>query len=595
MTHASLQSGVPFVQALQLLFRPSHRRVEAGILWPRLRLALSMPLAIVGIACILVAAANWHVLNKLMAENTTVIVTDVPAPTNAEGHVIGIPTQIETVTKPVTDAFVNHKIFANKKTGEGGIPFNVVIVVLSSVGIVGGLVLLASSGLAWRRKPGALKVLRKFYVVGYIVPLIGIYVAGEAMNVLIRDGIYLYEKSVLTAWWTIPIKLGLVLGLLVTVTLLVLAHLLARSDEAADIYQSEKIPRQNLGILYAGTGRDRRVRTTQWQSLGVHAVAILVLPWLLIFGAWTAGPPDYAIPGGGGGGSVEQTVTVKVQQKPKRKRTFVTNYRSAIIFESPDMDRDTEVQPMVEEQTSATYSATGVGPGRGPGKGPGTGPGWGDRGPGTIRFIRLEHGGKAWDDGMTNETGRADMNFLEEWRDLGFQISPPESMPIAALKTYQHRRERMPPFVFITGQSLTGLTTADYQTLKKYCEDGGMLFVDSAGPAFDRDFRDLMRNHVFPGQPLSDIPNDDPIFREPYYFPTGAPMLWPHGANPRALGIRAPNSSRLCVFYYPGDLHDAWKSGHSGLSQDKAKRAMQLGINVVNYAISNYVDMYPGK
>jgi len=211
---------------------------------------------------------------------------------------------------------------------------------------------------------------------------------------------------------------------------------------------------------------------------------------------------------------------------------------------------------------------------------------------GEIRFIRLEHGGKAWNDGMTNETGRSDMNFLEKWKELGFQIGKPESIPIAALK--QYKKGQAPPFVFLTGQSLTGLTTADYQTLKRYCEDGGMLFVDGAGGAFDRDFRDLMRT-VFPDQPLSDIPNDDPIFRGPYDFPTGAPQLWAHGVNPRALGIRAPGSSRLCVFYYSGDLHDAWKSGHSGLSQDKAKRAMQLGINVVNYAIENYVDMYSGK
>jgi len=209
-----------------------------------------------------------------------------------------------------------------------------------------------------------------------------------------------------------------------------------------------------------------------------------------------------------------------------------------------------------------------------------------------IRFIRLEHSGKAWDDGMTAQTGRADLNFLEYFRNLsGFTIRQPESIPIAMLKLY--KPGQAPPFVFLTGQSLGGITVSDCTTLRQYCKEGGLIFASNGGGSFDHDFRELMKR-TFPDQPLAEIPADDPILREPYVFPADEPWRWSPGST-RALGVRAPGTSRLCVFYFPGDLHDAWKAGHSGLSQDKAITAYKLGVNVVAYAVTNYIEMHEAK
>ena len=73
----------------------------------------------------------------------------------------------------------------------------------------------------------------------------------------------------------------------------------------------------------------------------------------------------------------------------------------------------------------------------------------------------------------------------------------------------------------------------------------------------------------------------------PYSFPNGAPPLWHHGGS-RALGIKHKN--RWVVFYHPGNVHDAWKTGHSGLDPRLAQGAIEISINVVYYAFTHYLE-----
>jgi hypothetical protein len=73
----------------------------------------------------------------------------------------------------------------------------------------------------------------------------------------------------------------------------------------------------------------------------------------------------------------------------------------------------------------------------------------------------------------------------------------------------------------------------------------------------------------------------------PYTFANGAPPLWHHGGM-RALGIK--HKGRWVVFYHPGDINDAWKTGHSGISPELARGAFQMGINIIYYAFTNYLE-----
>jgi len=73
----------------------------------------------------------------------------------------------------------------------------------------------------------------------------------------------------------------------------------------------------------------------------------------------------------------------------------------------------------------------------------------------------------------------------------------------------------------------------------------------------------------------------------PYAFPNGAPPLWHHGGMD-ALGIK--HKGRWVVFYHPGDINDAWKAGHSGLRPELAKGAFQMGVNIVYYSFTHYLE-----
>ena len=132
------------------------------------------------------------------------------------------------------------------------------------------------------------------------------------------------------------------------------------------------------------------------------------------------------------------------------------------------------------------------------------------------------------------------------------------------------------------------ISDAEVKVIRKYCLDmGGMLFADNGGGNFDTGFRRLLKL-VFPELPIVEIPFDDVIFRQPFYFPKGAPPLWHHSGN-TAMGVKY--RGRWVVFYHQGDLIDAWKDGHSGASEGVTMEAYKMGVNVMNYAFNQYMQM----
>ena len=176
---------------------------------------------------------------------------------------------------------------------------------------------------------------------------------------------------------------------------------------------------------------------------------------------------------------------------------------------------------------------------------------------GKIRFIRLRYGGGDWDQDM----GRgADYNLLLRFHEITrFKIADnTEFIDIHRLRRFP--TDRAPPLVFMTGKGRISASSDEVKTLRWYClEEGGCLFIDNGGGVFHSAVVGLLKR-VFPGKSLSDVANDDPIFQQPFRFPNGAPPFWHHAGN-RASGIR--HNGRWVVFYHPGDVNDAWKTGHA--------------------------------
>jgi hypothetical protein len=334
-------------------------------------------------------------------------------------------------------------------------------------------------------------------------------------------------------------------------------------------------------------GRDIRHRRSLYASVFTHLFILVFIPWVMSLGGCVEA---YKVPKGSGNPVVAMVKMVKPKKK-KKKQTLSLRPNSAILFEIPDLD-DTQVDQKMQEETEQTYQASNARSGSAKagkmGKGGGSEGGWPEGMEDyKLRFIRLDHGGGGWDDGM--DQTNADINFLRAFaQSTGFKkiASKGESHSIALLKKYP--KDGFPPFVFLTGNSDMGrVSAADMKILRDYCLNGGMLIADAGSARFHQSFTHFMRQ-VFPDKPMVDIADDEMIYQLPYGFPDGAPAFWHHGGR-RALGIK--HEGRWVCFYHPGDMNDAWKSqDYTDVTPEMRDAAMNLGINLVYYAFNQWND-----
>lgn len=451
-------------------------------------------------------------------------------------------------------------------------------------GVVGGICGV-SGVISLLRKPATYRLLRASLAVAYPLVLVYVVIAwnflfGVLAVELEIDGQLQDRATILTRWWSVAWP-ALAAALCVA---WLHVMLYCRSVVAAFTAQ----PGEALGgdrVLedLRTHGHEPRHRRSVYASVITHITILVIIPALMEMGGCAEA---YRVPKGTG----EPVVTMvrMVKPKKKKKKTLSLRPNSAIIFTIPDLD-DTEVDQLLEEQSQVTYVASANAKAGKMGKG---GPGKGGWPEGMdkykIRFIRLDHGGIGWDDGMDAQTG-ADINFLHAFaKATGFSkiASKGESHAIRVLKKYP--KDGFPPFVYMTGNGHMGrVSSNDIKILREYCLNGGMLIGDAGSPQFHESFTRFMRQ-VFPDKPLLDIADDDMLYQLPYGFPNGAPAFWHHGGR-RALGIK--HEGRWCVFYHPGDMNDAWKSpGYTDVTPEMRQAAVNLGVNIVYYAFNQWDD-----
>jgi hypothetical protein len=331
-------------------------------------------------------------------------------------------------------------------------------------------------------------------------------------------------------------------------------------------------------------GPDPCFRKSVWSSVWALMFVVFILPLFLKGGC----VENYRVPKGKGSPAVAVARVHKVQKKKPKKKLMV-NPHSAISFDFPELD-DSRVEQTVEQVSRVQYkadpsrlmaAADAMGAG---GKGPG---GWPDgMEDAKVRFIRLKYHGQGWDDGM-DEVSRADINFLAKFKSLTpFKVATEgESHPIRLLRKYDPGYA--PPFVYMTGSGGIDVSSKDMKILREYLHGGGMLFADCGSRQWDGAFRNFIRQ-VLPGQPLQTIPDDDILFQLPFGFQNGPPPLWHHGGY-SSMGVK--HNGRWVVFYHPGDVNDAWKENRSGMREDLAEGAMEIGVNVIYYSFSHYLQL----
>ena len=333
-------------------------------------------------------------------------------------------------------------------------------------------------------------------------------------------------------------------------------------------------------------GRDEQYSRSLFTSVWGHLLVIVVIPWLLVFLGCVE---PYHVPQGSG--NPVQKLVKMVQPKKKKQKKLVVNPKSAIVYHQPEMFE--EVLEEVKKQTEQVYKANPNRVAGRMGKGGGDEGGWPDGiGDEPVRFIRLEYGAPGWDFRMSDARGQAELEFLEYFKKkTSFKVSNhTESVSIYDLPRFPEGEA--PPFLYVTGHGPFSIGNQETKILREYLLNGGMLFADAGSSSWHRSFKSYVQRKLFPGTPMRIIAKDDPIFRQPFSLTDGVAPLWHHGGSD-AMGVK--KDGRWVIFYHPGDLKDAWVEGHSGIDPELAETAYKIGVNIIYYAFTNYLEATAGE
>ncbi|POY37066.1 hypothetical protein C3K47_08390 [Solitalea longa] len=143
------------------------------------------------------------------------------------------------------------------------------------------------------------------------------------------------------------------------------------------------------------------------------------------------------------------------------------------------------------------------------------------------------------------------------------------------------------PYVFVTGHGNIIFSQQEAQNLRSYLVGGGFLHIcDNYG--FDKFIR-LEMKKVFPELDFVELPASHPIFNQKYKFPNGLPKVHEHEGK-RAQGFALIYQGRVVCFYdFETDLGNGWEDlgVYSADSPEIHQKALQMGANLVQYAMSN--------
>lgn len=446
---------------------------------------------------------------------------------------------------------------------------------LALLAVIATVLALLAALSAINRKKSTLRLMQVAWVMHFIVLMGFIHWTVSVPRILFRADNRSFDDLSCKELWNLDIAFTPLLLLVPVLVLIALLTVQVRRYYLGATATSPSFSSNPLIQSLKTGGEDPRFRSSIYWAV-FFFVFVIVAPFLINGCGWE----EYGIVKGSGEDAAEQVVQVQ-PKKPKKEKKLILDPWSPYILQRINIDDATIMDELVE-MTRDTYVADTKKSGKlgkgGPGKG-----GWPNGAEGAkVRFIRLKYRGGNWD----QEMGKSgDYNLLLRFNQLtGLPIAPEtEARDIDRLARFANKKA--PPFVFMTGSGGISITKSEAKILRDYCEkEGGMLFIDCGGGHFGRSVRNML-NQVFPGRSLVDIPNDDPIYQSPFLFPDGAPRFWHHDGN-RALAIR--HEGRIVCFYHPGDIKDAWKDGHSGVTTEVADMAYKLGVNVIYYAFNQY-------
>ncbi len=156
------------------------------------------------------------------------------------------------------------------------------------------------------------------------------------------------------------------------------------------------------------------------------------------------------------------------------------------------------------------------------------------------------------------------------------------------------------PWLYAVQVGEWGLTDAQGQALREYCARGGFFMADDFhGVGEWNVFYDIIAK-AFPGSPIEDIPDTDPVF-QPVYDLSGQKVQvvgWSHlregskNGNNGGVGahwrcIRDEKGRIMVAISYNSDIGDAWEWADDARYPAKmADQSIRMGVNYIVYAMS---------
>jgi len=142
------------------------------------------------------------------------------------------------------------------------------------------------------------------------------------------------------------------------------------------------------------------------------------------------------------------------------------------------------------------------------------------------------------------------------------------------------------PFVYMTGHGNVQFSDQEAQNLRKYLTGGGFLHIDD-NYGLDKFIRPQMKK-VFPELSFVELPPNHLIYHQKFKFPQGLPKIHEHGGK-RPQGFAIVYKGRIvCYYTFECDLGNGWEDAgtYSGDSEDTRQKALKMGANLVQYALT---------
>ncbi|HEV3235730.1 MAG TPA: DUF4159 domain-containing protein [Gemmataceae bacterium] len=130
------------------------------------------------------------------------------------------------------------------------------------------------------------------------------------------------------------------------------------------------------------------------------------------------------------------------------------------------------------------------------------------------------------------------------------------------------------PIVYFNGHHAPQFNDKEIEMLQKYVEEGGFVIAEACcgSPDFDRGFRRLIEEKLFPDNKLQKLSPEHPIYRASGKFLVDPAKVELWGLN---------YGCKTVLVYLPNDVSCQWESNKF---EDDAKTAFQIGANIIAYA-----------